>query len=36
MARVHLRRWLAEQYDLVEKPRPAFVPKQAETAGSGQ
>ncbi|MGV6874738.1 class I adenylate-forming enzyme family protein [Pseudochelatococcus sp. B33] len=27
IARVHLRRWLAENHDLVEKPRPAFVPK---------
>lgn len=28
IARAHLRRWLAEKYDLVEKPRPAFVERQ--------
>jgi len=31
IARVHLRRWLAETFDLVEKPRPAFLPKNRST-----
>ncbi len=29
IARAGLRRWLAERYELVEKPRPAFVAKAA-------
>lgn len=33
IARVQLRRWLAENHDFIEKPRPAFVPKAASPGG---
>jgi len=33
IARAQLRRWLAEEFDLVERPRPAFIPKNRGTGG---
>ncbi|MGH6861318.1 MAG: class I adenylate-forming enzyme family protein, partial [Phyllobacterium sp.] len=33
ISRVQLRRWLTETYDLVEKPNPAFVEKDASVLG---